>query len=130
MPSCVLEFCLPSTLHQVDQMSCAEQIILCASLQGYTYILEVLWCIFAFSDARCCLLYYVLQIGMLEDVRVRTLQGVARAQAVYKGYKVRLEFKKTRKTIIFLQCSECSLAFRLILAMSAQSLVTKFSGWD
>ncbi|KAG0602597.1 hypothetical protein M758_10G025900 [Ceratodon purpureus] len=44
------------------------------------------------------------QIGMLEDVRVRTLQGVARAQAVYKGYKVRLEYKKTRKTIIFLQC--------------------------
>ncbi|XP_024384280.1 myosin-1 isoform X2 [Physcomitrium patens] len=44
------------------------------------------------------------QIGMLEDVRVRTLHSIDRAQAVYKGYKVRRAYKKTRKTIIFLQC--------------------------
>ncbi|XP_024397400.1 myosin-1 [Physcomitrium patens] len=43
------------------------------------------------------------QIGMLEDVRVRTLRSIDRAQAVYKGYKVRREYKKKRKAVVFLQ---------------------------
>ncbi|KAG0563594.1 hypothetical protein KC19_8G043800 [Ceratodon purpureus] len=43
------------------------------------------------------------QIGHLEDVRLRTLQGVTRVQALYKGYRVRCNYKQRRRTTIFLQ---------------------------
>lgn len=43
------------------------------------------------------------QIGHLEDVRLRTLQGITQVQALYKGYKARCIYKKRRSTTIFLQ---------------------------
>jgi len=50
------------------------------------------------------------QIGMLEDLRQRTLQGVTRLQALYKGYKVRLMYRQKRKMTIYLQSCKFSLS--------------------
>ena len=52
----------------------------------------------------------MVQIGMLEDLRQRTLQGVTRLQALYKGYKVRLMYRQKRKMTIYLQSCKFSLS--------------------
>ena len=52
----------------------------------------------------------MIQIGMLEDLRQRTLQGVTRLQALYKGYKIRLMYRQKRKMTIYLQSCKFSLS--------------------
>lgn len=73
-----------------------------------------------FADLRT---FILPQIGVLEDVRLRTLQGVTCLQALYRGYKVRCQYKKRRKTTIFLQCCELILACSLNTILGPESLL-------
>ncbi|KAJ7297028.1 hypothetical protein O6H91_Y084700 [Diphasiastrum complanatum] len=43
------------------------------------------------------------QIGMLEDVRLRTLQGIIGVQKVFRGYKDHKHYRQLRKSTIYLQ---------------------------
>lgn len=65
------------------------------------------------------------QIGHLEDVRLRTLQGITRFQALYKGYKTRCIYKKRRAATIFLQSREshCQLHIQSISKSSLMKTI-------
>ncbi|CAK9264759.1 unnamed protein product [Sphagnum jensenii] len=43
------------------------------------------------------------QIGMLEDLRQRTLHGIIGVQKVYKGYKVRCQYRRLKNASVILQ---------------------------
>ncbi|CAK9208721.1 unnamed protein product [Sphagnum troendelagicum] len=43
------------------------------------------------------------QIGMLEDLRQRTLHGIICVQKVYKGYKVRCQYRRLKNASVILQ---------------------------
>lgn len=46
---------------------------------------------------------FLVQIGKLEDLRLRTLQGVLAVQKVFRGYKERRAFKRLRRATICAQ---------------------------
>ncbi|KAJ7518383.1 hypothetical protein O6H91_21G066400 [Diphasiastrum complanatum] len=43
------------------------------------------------------------QIGMLEDVRLRTLHGIIGVQKVFRGYKDRKQYRQLQKSTIYMQ---------------------------
>lgn len=47
-----------------------------------------------------------MQIGLLEDLRQHTVQGIICVQKVYKGYRVRMQYKKLMKVTMLLQSSK------------------------
>jgi hypothetical protein len=52
---------------------------------------------------------FVMQIGMLEDLRQRTLHGIIGIQKVYKGHKVRCYYRQLRSASVVLQSGRAFL---------------------
>jgi hypothetical protein len=50
-----------------------------------------------------------MQIGMLEDLRQRTLHGIICIQKVYKGHKVQCYYRQLRSASVVLQSGRAFL---------------------